>query len=110
MGGLAADMGAGEREIFADEMHQQRARFDEAFDLALTEAVWAPSEPRNGRGGARWQNGTIAARGPPRLTPRPWYTARDDHARGGRVSGARSHNVRASAATSPVRLSYCASV
>jgi hypothetical protein len=26
-------MGAGEREIFADEMHQQRARLDEAFDL-----------------------------------------------------------------------------
>jgi hypothetical protein len=33
MGGLAADMGAGEREIFAQEMHQQRTRFDEAFDL-----------------------------------------------------------------------------
>ena len=33
MGGLAADMGAGHREVFADEMHQQRARFDEAFDL-----------------------------------------------------------------------------
>src|SRR6478672_4324227 len=26
MGRLAADMGAGEREILADEMHQQRAR------------------------------------------------------------------------------------
>src|ERR1700682_5408323 len=33
MGGLAADMGAGERKVFAQEMHQQRARFDEAFDL-----------------------------------------------------------------------------
>src|SRR5436309_14403435 len=33
MGGLAADMGAGQRKIFAQEMHQQRARFDEAFDL-----------------------------------------------------------------------------
>ena len=35
---------------------------DEAFDLALTEAAWTPSEPRNGRGGARWKNGTLAAR------------------------------------------------
>src|SRR3981081_2785139 len=33
MGGLAADMGAGELQIFTDEMHQQRARIDEAFDL-----------------------------------------------------------------------------
>src|SRR5258708_12819422 len=33
MGGLAADMGAGERQIFAQEMHQQRARFDQALDL-----------------------------------------------------------------------------
>src|SRR5450759_5592743 len=33
MGGLAADMGTGQRQVFADEMHQQRARFDEAFDL-----------------------------------------------------------------------------
>src|SRR6266446_5912502 len=33
MGSLAADMGAGHRQVFADEMHQQRARFDEAFDL-----------------------------------------------------------------------------
>jgi len=33
MGGLAADMGAGEQQVLADEMHQQRARFDEAFDL-----------------------------------------------------------------------------
>src|ERR1700692_791 len=33
MGGLAADMGAGEQQILADEMHQQRAGFDEAFDL-----------------------------------------------------------------------------
>src|ERR1700736_96212 len=33
MGGLAADMGAGERKVLAQEMHQQRARFDEAFDL-----------------------------------------------------------------------------
>jgi hypothetical protein len=33
MGGLAANMGAGHRQVFADEMHQQRARLDEAFDL-----------------------------------------------------------------------------
>jgi hypothetical protein len=33
MGGLAADMGAGHLQIFTDEMHQQRAWFDEAFDL-----------------------------------------------------------------------------
>src|SRR3979409_2319151 len=33
MGGLAADRGAGEQEVLADEMHQQRARFDQAFDL-----------------------------------------------------------------------------
>src|SRR5580700_12318004 len=33
MSGLAADMGAGHLQILADEMHQQRARFDEAFDL-----------------------------------------------------------------------------
>ena len=33
MRGLAADMGAGQLQVFADEMHQQRARFDEAFDL-----------------------------------------------------------------------------
>jgi len=34
---------------------------DEAFDLALTEAAWTPSEPRNGRRVARWKNGTLAA-------------------------------------------------
>src|SRR5258707_15072973 len=33
MGGFAADMGAGERKVFAQEMHQQRARFDQALDL-----------------------------------------------------------------------------
>ncbi len=33
---------------------------DEAFDLALTEAAWTPSEPRNGRGLARWKNGALA--------------------------------------------------
>src|ERR1700716_2298175 len=33
MVGLAADMGAGERQVFTQEMHQQRARFDQAFDL-----------------------------------------------------------------------------
>src|ERR1700730_14137131 len=33
MGGLAADMGAGQQQVLADEMHRQRARFDEAFDL-----------------------------------------------------------------------------
>ena len=37
MGGLAADMGAGELQVFADEMHQQRARFDEAFDLGAVD-------------------------------------------------------------------------
>jgi len=37
---------------------------DEAFDLALTEAVWVPSatETGNGRGQARWKNGPLAAR------------------------------------------------
>src|ERR1700716_1709743 len=33
MVGLAADMGAGERQVFTQEMHQQRARLDQAFDL-----------------------------------------------------------------------------
>ena len=33
MRGLAADMGAGQLQVLADEMHQQRARLDEAFDL-----------------------------------------------------------------------------
>src|SRR5262249_50276558 len=33
MGGLTADMGTGHLQILADEMHQQRARLDEAFDL-----------------------------------------------------------------------------
>jgi len=28
-----ADMGARQLQVFADEMHQQRARLDEAFDL-----------------------------------------------------------------------------
>ena len=37
MGGLAADMGAGEREVLADEMHQERARLDEAFDLGAVD-------------------------------------------------------------------------
>src|ERR1700761_8231504 len=33
MGGLAADMGAGQLQVLADEMHQQCARLDQAFDL-----------------------------------------------------------------------------
>ena len=37
MGGLAADMGAGELQVLADEMHQQRARLDEAFDLGAVD-------------------------------------------------------------------------
>src|SRR5215469_7629409 len=37
MGGLAADMGAGHLQILADEMHEQRARLDEAFDLGAVD-------------------------------------------------------------------------
>jgi hypothetical protein len=36
-GGFAADMGAGHLQVFADEMHQQRARFDQAFDLGAVQ-------------------------------------------------------------------------
>ncbi len=32
VGGLASDVGSGERQIFADEMHKQGARFAQAFD------------------------------------------------------------------------------
>src|SRR5215475_13284088 len=37
MGGLAADMGAGHLQVLADEMHEQRARLDEAFDLGAVD-------------------------------------------------------------------------
>src|SRR5258708_32835832 len=37
MGGFAADMRAGELQVFPDEMHQQRARLDEAFDLGTVD-------------------------------------------------------------------------
>jgi ATP-dependent Lon protease len=55
-------------EDIPDEIRSQLefhcvSTLDDVFGLALAGARWTPSEPFNGRGGATWKNGVLAACG-----------------------------------------------
>ncbi len=55
-------------EDIPDEIRSQMefhcvSTLDDAFALALAGARWTPSEPYNGRGGAAWKDGALAACG-----------------------------------------------